>query len=569
MSKHTIHRNSFRNAARACGIALLISGSPVLAQSVAVAKDSLEFTPDTAKKELAVGLRLVDDVKVISVQAASEGKGESLPATWEAWDGDKAPACAWMIVVDSSNTKRAKTIAKCVEAVGKFVDGLPKQDKVTVCTLALNLSEVVPFGSTREAVTKGLAGIKPAGDASQTTLIYLNLRNGLGRLTECKEPRKAVLLLTDGKDESPGGAAAQEIEKSKLIKAAKDAGIVVHTLGYAESARAQVDFAPLKDISAQTDGLFRAAALDGQKLPEGTLSLFSGVMHGAGVVHIVVKELKELVGLTVTVKTALGNTAVLQVPRDKVAAAKAESPDEIAAAKKMADEEAAKVAKAKADEEKKTADEENAKKTADDAKAAKVKADADQAAADQAAADQAAADKTAKEKTDANKAAAKQKQIWIAAGSGVALLVVVVVLLMVRKSRQRAAEEARLAEEERAAQDARRAAEARRQAEETKKVEAPPLAWLEMCDAQQTRHPVRITSLKIGRGQHNDLVLRNDSVSGNHCVINCSRDKEWNVTDLNSGNGIVLNGSPVKQASLRHGDVIELGELKMRFLLRA
>jgi len=80
---------------------------------------------------------------------------------------------------------------------------------------------------------------------------------------------------------------------------------------------------------------------------------------------------------------------------------------------------------------------------------------------------------------------------------------------------------------------------------------------------------VRITSLKIGRGQHNDFVLRNDSVSGNHCVINCSRDKEWSVTDLNSGNGVVLNGGQVKQAALRHGDVIELGELKMRFLLRA
>ena len=550
MSKHTIHRSSFWNAARACGIALLMSGTPALAQSAAVAKDSVKFTPDTAKKELAVGFRLVDDVKVISVQAVTEGKGESLPATWEAWDGDKAPACAWMIVVDSSNTKRAKTIAKCVEEVRKFEESLPPQDKFTVCTLALDLSEVVPFGSTPEAVTKGLAGIKPTGDASKTTLIYLNVRNGLGRLTERKEPRKAVLLLTDGKDESPNGAAGQEIEK--LIKAAKDAGIVVHTLGYAEAARDQVDFAPLKDISAQTDGLFRAAALDGQKLPEGTLSLLSDVMHGAGVAHIDVKGVKEPGPLTLTVKTAAGKTAVLRIPSEKVAEAMAKSPAEIEAAR-VADEQAIKAIKDKADADQVAAD-----------KLAKAKADeaAAKAKKDKADADQVAADKVAKEKA----AAAKQKQIWIAAGSGVVL---VVAFLLVRKSRQRAAEEARLAEEERAAQEARRAAEARRQAEETKKVEAPPLAWLEMCDAQQTRHPVRITSLKIGRGQHNDLVLRNDSVSGNHCVINCSRDKEWSVTDLNSGNGVTLNGDPVKQASLRHGDVIELGELKMRFLLRA
>jgi pSer/pThr/pTyr-binding forkhead associated (FHA) protein len=80
---------------------------------------------------------------------------------------------------------------------------------------------------------------------------------------------------------------------------------------------------------------------------------------------------------------------------------------------------------------------------------------------------------------------------------------------------------------------------------------------------------VRIPSLKIGRGQHNDFVLRNDSISGNHCVLNSNRDGQWSVTDLNSGNGVVLNGESVQQAELRHGDTIELGELKMRFLLRA
>ena len=147
------------------------------------------------------------------------------------------------------------------------------------------------------------------------------------------------------------------------------------------------------------------------------------------------------------------------------------------------------------------------------------------------------------------------------------LVILLAAVLMLRAARRRAAEEAQLAENARMAEEERLSQEARR-FEETKKTEAPPLSWIEMCDAQQTRHPVRITSLKIGRGQHNDLVFRNDSVSGNHCVINCNREGEWSVTDLNAGNGVVLNGSRVKQSVLRHGDTIELGELKMRFLLR-
>jgi hypothetical protein len=549
MRKNTIHyRNSLWNAAWGCGIALLLAGTPGLAQSAKVARDSLQFTPDLAKKELAVGFRLVDDVNVTSVQAATEGKKESLPATWEAWEGDKAPACAWMIVVDTSNPARAKTVATCVEFVRSFLTSLPKQDKVAVFALARDLSEVVPFDSMPEDRAKALTGIKPAGDASLTTLIHSNLRDGLGRLAERKEPRKAVMILTDGIDETPGGPAAQEIEKKKLIDAAKSAGIAVHAVGYAESADDQKHFGALKEIAAQTDGLFVPTSLASKDTPSGTLSLLRGVMHGAGTVRIDLSKLAEPVALTVTAKTAAGKTAVLQVPREKVM----EIVPPVVAPKTPEEP-------TKADKEKAIAD----------------KAAADQLAKEKELADQAAADKLAKEKEAADQAADKKKKIWIGVGSGVVLLVLIVALLMVRASRKRAAEEvrlaeeARMAEEERAAQEARRAEEARRQAEETKKAEVAPLAWLEMCDAQQTRHPVRISSLKIGRGQHNDLTLRNDSVSGNHCVLNCNRDKEWSITDLNSGNGVVLNGERVMQAALRHGDVIELGELKMRFLLRA
>lgn len=173
----------------------------------------------------------------------------------------------------------------------------------------------------------------------------------------------------------------------------------------------------------------------------------------------------------------------------------------------------------------------------------------------------------------ADQAAEQKKKFRIGVGSGLVVLLAVVVL-MVRASRKRSADEARLAEETRmaeeelAAHEIRRAEETRRLAEEKKKTEAQPLAWLEMCDARQTRHPVRIPSLKIGRGRHNDFVLRDDSISGNHCVLNRTRENEWCITDLSSGNGVILNGERVTQAAPRHGDLIELGDLKMRFLLR-
>jgi len=534
-------------------LAWLLAAGAGMAQSAKVAAGSVQITPEPAKKAVAVGFRLVDAVDVTAVSAVAEGVADPLPATWEAWAGAKAPACAWMVVVDTSNPARAKTIEAGKEAVRGFLTGLPKTDAVAIYGLARDLEQVVPFGSNPDDTLAGVSALRPEGDASMTTLIYQNLREGLSRLSVREEPRKAILLLTDGKDETPGGAAAQEIEKTKLIEAAKAAGVVVHCIGYAEKLDDQKFFGAFKEIALQTDGLFFQASVGTRELPKGTLSLLRGVMHGAGVAHVDVSKLETAAAITVTAKTASGSEAVVKIPAEEVAKAMPPKDDESA--------EGGDTAKTPEELAKEQADKEAEE-------AGKLKEEEEAAAAAKAEEEKAAAVKKAEEE---RKAAEANKRLWIYIGSGVLLALLLAAILMVRASRKRAAEEeARLAEAARQAEEARIAEETRRAAaEETKKAEAKPLAWLEMCDAQQTRQAIRIPSLKIGRGQHNDFVLRNDSVSGNHCVLNRSREGEWTITDLNSGNGVILNGERIQQAGLRHGDTIELGELKMRFLLKA
>lgn len=527
MRKHSITRKGFWNAAMAGGIALLTAGLPCFAQSAKVAAGSVQITPDLEKKELAVGFRLVDAVNVTSVSAVADGLAEPLTATWEAWEGTKAPACAWMVVVDTSNPARSKTIEACRDAVRAFLTGLPKTDAVAIYGLARDLDEVVPFGSNPDDALAGVSTLKADGDASKTTLIYQNLREGLSKLSVREETRKAVILITDAKDETPGGPAAQEIEKNKLIEAAKTAGVVVHCLGYAEKLDDQKYFGALKEISSQTEGLYYQASVGSKDLPEGAISLLRGVMQGAGMVRVNVEPLEKPVGLTLTVKTASGAEAVLKIPAEKVAEA---LPPEV-------------VVSPPEDEATPPEDKDTPPEVAPPSTEPEARAD--------------------------QKAADDRKRLLMIVGVVVLLAIILGAFLMMRASRRRAAEEeARLAEATRLAEDARIAEQTRRAGDETKRAEVKPLAWLEMCDAQQTRHPVRITSLKIGRGQHNDFVLRNDSVSGNHCVLNCTREGQWSVTDLNSGNGVVLNGTRVQQSELRHGDTIELGELKMRFLLK-
>ena len=71
--------------------------------------------------------------------------------------------------------------------------------------------------------------------------------------------------------------------------------------------------------------------------------------------------------------------------------------------------------------------------------------------------------------------------------------------------------------------------------------------------------------LRIGRGIGADVVLEDRSVSRRHAVITC-RDGEVVLLDDRSLNGVWVNGERVRQATLRDGDAVAVGDVQMRFL---
>jgi general secretion pathway protein A len=65
--------------------------------------------------------------------------------------------------------------------------------------------------------------------------------------------------------------------------------------------------------------------------------------------------------------------------------------------------------------------------------------------------------------------------------------------------------------------------------------------------------------LIIGRTQDNDLQIQSRFVSRHHAQI-LTRDGQSLLEDLNSTNGVYLEGNRIKRRRLRHGDRIQLGE---------
>lgn len=68
----------------------------------------------------------------------------------------------------------------------------------------------------------------------------------------------------------------------------------------------------------------------------------------------------------------------------------------------------------------------------------------------------------------------------------------------------------------------------------------------------------------IGRAASNDITLPHNSISRSHASLEGNHDA-WVITDLRSANGVLVNGVRVERAELHSGDVISLGDIKLRF----
>ena len=80
-----------------------------------------------------------------------------------------------------------------------------------------------------------------------------------------------------------------------------------------------------------------------------------------------------------------------------------------------------------------------------------------------------------------------------------------------------------------------------------------------------TKHLIQKTAIRIGRGVANDIRLMNDSISTHHAEIHRRREGDFYVVDLASTNGVYVNEEKVHQGELKNNDIIELGEVRLRF----
>ena len=101
----------------------------------------------------------------------------------------------------------------------------------------------------------------------------------------------------------------------------------------------------------------------------------------------------------------------------------------------------------------------------------------------------------------------------------------------------------------------------------TRQSDIKPYAYLVLQDETKKRYPITRTTWRIGRGRDNELVLNDSSVSRRHAEIHRSKGDIFTVYDLDSMNGVYVNNNKVSRSLVHEGDIIEIGDINLRFTL--
>jgi len=92
-----------------------------------------------------------------------------------------------------------------------------------------------------------------------------------------------------------------------------------------------------------------------------------------------------------------------------------------------------------------------------------------------------------------------------------------------------------------------------------------PFAYLVSQEEHAKRYPILRTTWRIGRKRSNELSLNDPSVSRLHAKIQRDNNGNFFIMDMASLNGTYVNDEQVSKQKLQEGDLIEIGNIRLRF----
>lgn len=156
------------------------------------------------------------------------------------------------LLLDTSGSMRGSKNEAMITAAQEFVNSLQEEDLVSITTFNNEVKTLVDFSRDHTAAANLISSVEAVANAG--TCIYDSAYEAVEKTAALPLGRRAVILLTDGKDELLEGGACSKLTIDDVINIATEGNVRVpiFTIGIGDS----VDDASLSRISQLTGGMY-------------------------------------------------------------------------------------------------------------------------------------------------------------------------------------------------------------------------------------------------------------------------------------------------------------------------
>ncbi|MBA3884534.1 MAG: VWA domain-containing protein [Acidobacteria bacterium] len=197
-------------------------------------RPNIEFTAlDASGRYLDL---TIDDIEVVE-----NGEVQEVDAFQEA-----VQPVSIVLALDASGSMRHKE-AEVIESARRFVDALRPEDRVALVLFADRSTFAHDLTTNRDFSHQAIAGYKAIGG----TALYDALSDSLLRLKSAGAGRRAVVVMTDGRDENNPGTAPGSVRTfADVLRHQKDTQATIFGIALGT----KVDTAPLEELARISGG---------------------------------------------------------------------------------------------------------------------------------------------------------------------------------------------------------------------------------------------------------------------------------------------------------------------------
>src|ERR1700704_5789669 len=186
-------------------------------------------SPHGPLTSVSCNLWATDAVTFKGVKASIKGRTDRLDVQFE----PRNQTLVVMFLIQMMEPGRRSIMSPMLDTVVKIAEPREGKRRYAAYTIANDLTMVVDFGATKSDFDKSVRSVRGVALPSQ---LYKGALEAIAKLAKERGDRKALVILGDGNSDDTS------YENEQVVKAAKDAGVIIHALGFSVEAADQPKF---------------------------------------------------------------------------------------------------------------------------------------------------------------------------------------------------------------------------------------------------------------------------------------------------------------------------------------